>query len=92
MRTGSCAKLASRYCRPFEIAERIEPLAYQLALPSTVKLHDDFHVSLLKKDVKDVDHVIESYVLQVELEGKFQMEPQCIWQRKQLMLKNRVIE
>ena len=50
-------------------------MAYQLALPPTVKVHDVFHVSLLKRHINDVDHVIEWPALQVEQEGKFQLEP-----------------
>jgi len=45
-------------CGPFNIIERIGPVAYQLVLPLIVKFHDVVHVSLLKKYVKDVDHVI----------------------------------
>lgn len=55
----SCAKLAPWYCGPFEILERIGLMAYQPALPSIVKFHDFFHVSLLKKYVKDFDLVID---------------------------------
>jgi len=39
------------------------PLSYRLALPPTVKVHDVFHVSLLKKYVRDVDHVFDWSVL-----------------------------
>ena len=67
-------------------------MAYRLALPPIVKFHDVFHVSLLKRYVQDVDHVIDWSVLQVEPEGEFQLEPQCILQWKQLMLQNRAIE
>jgi len=42
LRIGSCAKLAPRYLGPFEILERIGLVAYQLALPPTVKFHDVF--------------------------------------------------
>lgn len=47
-----------------------------------MKFHDVFHVSLLNKYVKDDDHVIDQYVLQVELDGEFELEPQCIMQKK----------
>jgi len=60
---GSCAKLAPRFCGPFSIFERIGPVAYRLALPLTVKVHDVFHVLFLRKNVKYVDHVIDWCVL-----------------------------
>jgi len=47
---------------------------------------------MLKKYPKDVDHVIEWSVLQVESDGEFQSEPQCILQKNVLMLQNRAIE
>jgi len=71
LRIGSCVKLTPRYCGPFEIIERIGPVVYRLAMPPTVKVHYVFHVSLLKRYVKEVDHVIDWVVLQVELEGEF---------------------
>ena len=75
LRIGSCAKMVPRFCRSFKILEWTGPVAYQLAMSPTVKVHDVFNVSLLKKYVKDVDHVIDWYVLQVERKGEFQPEP-----------------
>lgn len=74
LRIGSCAKLAPRYCRIFEILERIGPVAYRLTLPPIMKVHDVFHISLLKRYKKDIDHVINWFVLQVEQEGEFQLD------------------
>jgi len=59
LRIGSCTKMAPQFYGPFSIVERIGPVAYRLALPPTVKFHDVFHVSLLNKYVKYVDHVID---------------------------------
>ena len=41
-------KLANKYSGPFRITASIGPIAYKLALPPSVKIHNVFHVSLLK--------------------------------------------
>lgn len=56
--TSNCAKLAPQFCGQFEILDRIGPVAYQLVLPARVKVHNVFHVSLLKKYVHDNYHII----------------------------------
>jgi hypothetical protein len=66
---GACAKLAPRFCGPFEILDKVGPVAYKLALPPTVKEQNVFHVSLLKKYIHDVSHIIDWFVIQVEPEG-----------------------
>ena len=74
LRIGTCAKLAPRFCGPFITIKRIECITYHLGLRYIVKVHDVFHVSLLKKYVKYANHVIEWFVLQVEPEGEFRPE------------------
>ncbi|KAI5338917.1 hypothetical protein L3X38_018189 [Prunus dulcis] len=55
MRFGKHGKLSPRYIRPYEITERIGPVAYKLALPPDLsRIHDVFHVSMLRKYIADL--------------------------------------
>ncbi|KAA0037385.1 ty3-gypsy retrotransposon protein [Cucumis melo var. makuwa] len=50
-------KPSPRFVEPFEILERIGPVAYRLALPPTLStVHDVFHVSMLRKYVPNPSH------------------------------------
>jgi hypothetical protein len=60
---GRCAKLASIFCGPFEILEKIEPLVYMIALSASMNVHNVFHVYLLRKYVHDTNHVIDWHLI-----------------------------
>jgi hypothetical protein len=88
---GSYAKLAARFCGPFEILERIGPVAYMIALPASMSVHNVFHVSFLKKYIPDANHVIDWNVIQVEQEDAFQVHLMRILDRKIKQLLNQSI-
>ena len=46
--------LSPRFIGPFEILERVGPVAYRLALPPSMSgVHEVFHVSMLRKYTPD---------------------------------------
>jgi hypothetical protein len=59
LKFGSCTKLATRLCGPFEILDIIGPVTYMLALSASMNVHNVFHVYLLKNYVHDPNHVID---------------------------------
>jgi hypothetical protein len=89
---GSCTRLTARFCGPFEILDRKGPVAYMLELPTSMNVHNVFHVFFLKKYVHDPNHVIDCQLVQVETEGYFQVQIVRILDKKVKMLWNRVIE
>jgi hypothetical protein len=74
LKLGSCTNLAAKFYGPFEILDRIGPVAYMIALPTSMNVHNVFHVYLLKKYVHDPNHVIDRCLIQVETEGYFQVQ------------------
>ncbi|KAD2394393.1 hypothetical protein E3N88_41370 [Mikania micrantha] len=83
VRFGTKGKLAPRYVGPFEIIERIGPVAYRLRLPDELSgVHDVFHVSNLKKCLADESLVVPLEEIQVDDQLHFVEEPLEIMDRK----------
>ena len=60
MHFSSTGKLAPRFVGPFPIIERIGPVAYRVSLPQHLSgIHDVFHVSQLRKCIRDSDIIID---------------------------------
>ena len=59
LKIGRCAKLSPRYCGPFEVLERIGPVAYRNTFPANTRAHKVFHISFLKKYEHDPNNVID---------------------------------
>ncbi|XP_039114199.1 uncharacterized protein LOC120249672 [Dioscorea cayenensis subsp. rotundata] len=59
IRFGVRGKLSPRFICPFEILECIGEVVYRLALlPALSRVHNVFHVSMLKKLIANPDHII----------------------------------
>jgi hypothetical protein len=90
LKLGNCLKLATCYCGPFEILERIGPIC-MLALPISMCIHNVFHVYFLKTYVPDANHIIYWNVIKVEQEGDFRVQSVCILDQKVKQLWNQSI-
>ena len=54
-------KLNPHYIGPFEIVERIGPVAYRLdLLEEFSRVHNVFHISMLRKYIPNPSHVLEA--------------------------------
>ncbi|GKC54578.1 hypothetical protein Tco_1077323, partial [Tanacetum coccineum] len=68
---------------PFEITERISPVAYRLRLPEELNdVHDTFHVSNLKKCLVDPTLQVPLDEIQIDAKLNFVEEPVEILERE----------
>ncbi|GKB56192.1 putative reverse transcriptase domain-containing protein, partial [Tanacetum coccineum] len=85
---GKKGKLAPRFVGPFEITERIGPVAYRLRLPEELNgFHDTFHVLNLKKCLADLILQVHLDEIQVDAKLNFMEEPVEILEREFKKLK-----
>ena len=59
-------KLSPRYIGPFKIIGRIGTVAYKIALPPRfASVHPVFHISLLRKYVSNLSHILTPHTFEV---------------------------
>ena len=59
LRFGRQGKLSPRFIGPYEIVSKVGPVAYRLKLPPELsRIHDTFHVSMLRKYIPNPSHVL----------------------------------
>ncbi|GKD20681.1 hypothetical protein Tco_1222384 [Tanacetum coccineum] len=81
-------KLTPRFVRPFEIIEKVDPVAYRLDLPEELNgVHDTFHVSNLKKCLANPTLKVLLDEIQVDAKLNFIEEPVEILKREFKKLK-----
>ncbi|XP_058002206.1 uncharacterized protein LOC131179392 [Hevea brasiliensis] len=89
---GKRGKLSPRFIGPYEIIERIEPVAYHLALPLKLsQIHDVFHVSMLRRYRSDPSHVLQKQPIELREDLTYEEEPVEIIDREEKVLRNKVV-
>ncbi|XP_075500063.1 uncharacterized protein LOC142538634 [Primulina tabacum] len=92
MRFGKKGKLSPRYIGPFEILEKIGDRAYRLALPPDLdRVHNVFHVSMLRKYLSNPPHVLRYDSLDLLPNLSYEEMPVQILDRKVKVLRNKEI-
>ena len=92
LRFGKKGKLSPRFIGPYEVLERIGLVAYRLALPPELaKLHDVFHVSMLRKYRSDESHILPVQEIQVQEDLSYDEEPKAILDQEVKQLRNKQV-
>ena len=82
MSFGMKGKLSPRFIGPFEILSRVGEVVYKLALPPSLSVvHPVFHVSMLRKYIKDETHVISPDSVELGPDLTYEKEPIAILDR-----------
>ncbi|GMI70929.1 hypothetical protein HRI_000762200 [Hibiscus trionum] len=93
MRFGRKGKLSLRYIGSYEIVKRIGPVSYQLRFPFDLeKIHNVFHVSMLRKYRSDPSHVMPVEEIELNLDLTYNEEPVEILASDSKVLRGRQIE
>jgi hypothetical protein len=87
-------KLAPRYVGPFRVNKRIRVVYYRLDVPASMaSVHDVFHISMLRKHLRDEEQQRLVDVSDLDLQSDINTveHPFCILAREEKRLRNKVI-
>ena len=83
VRFGKKGKLLPRYNGSFQILERLGPVAYRVALPPGFKkIHNVFHVSMLRGYLRDPFQVIDYLRVAIDKNMEYAEWPERIVDRQ----------
>lgn len=85
-------KLSPCCIGPFPIIEWIRQVAYRLELSSGLeRIHDVFHVSMLKKYMPDPSHILKTALMQLREDMNYEIQPVQILDLPDKVLRKKVI-
>ncbi|XP_027158304.1 uncharacterized protein LOC113759925 [Coffea eugenioides] len=89
---GKEKKLQSRFVGPYKILQRVGNVAYKLELPPSLsRIHNIFHVSILKKYHPDPSHVLQPENIEIDEALTYEERPVKLLDRKVKELRNKRI-
>ena len=93
VRFGTTWKLSPRYIGPFQIIARVGSLAYRLKLRESMRgVHNVFHVSMLRKYLRDPEHKIDLEPITVQQDLTVECHPVHILDSSERIMRRRTIK
>ena len=84
--------MSPRYIGPFEVLERVGSVAYRLALTSSfLRVHEVFHISMLRKYTPDPTHIVDWGELVVDADETFEEGPVRIMDSREQVLRDKSV-
>ena len=77
MRFGKNRKLSPKFIGPYEVIEKVGPVAYRLGLPPELEnIHNVFNVLMLRRRCKsDSSYVVSSKTIELKPDLTYEEEP-----------------
>ncbi|KAK5795286.1 hypothetical protein PVK06_036546 [Gossypium arboreum] len=92
LRFGKKGKLSLQFIGPYRVLKRVGPVAYQLELPPELdRIHDLFHVSMLRRYRSDPAYVVPVAEIEVQTDLTFEEEPVQILARDVKVLRRKFV-
>jgi hypothetical protein len=93
VRFGIKGKLSPRYIGPYLITARVSSLAYRLQLPESMAgVHPVFHVSMLRKYIRDPELKIETDPIIIHQDLTIDAQPVRVLEFSERIMRNRTIK
>jgi hypothetical protein len=90
---GIKGKLSPRYIGHYLIIARVGSLGYRLQLPESMAgVHPVFHVSMLRKYIRDPELKIEADPIIIQQDLIIDAQPVCVLEFSECVMRNRTIK